>query len=188
MNTNKINLSLSIASFLVIIAAVSRLIPHISNFSSVGAMALFGGALFSRRSWAFLLPFAAMWVSDLVLNNTIYRSFYPDTTGIVWYTSLWIYGAFLLMTVLGMTFLKEINLKNVALTSLIGSILFFLITNFSTWYETAIYSKNIAGLVTCYAAGLPFFPATIVGDLCWCATLFSAYQLLKARLVFATIK
>ncbi|MEY4904145.1 MAG: hypothetical protein RLZZ292_1960, partial [Bacteroidota bacterium] len=120
MNTNKINLSLSVAALLVIIAAVSRLMPHILNFSSVGAMALFGGAYFSRRSWAFFLPFAAMWASDLFLNNTIYRSFYPDTVGTVWYTSPWIYGAFALMTVLGMTFLKEINVKNVVLTSLTG--------------------------------------------------------------------
>ncbi len=183
MNTNKINLSLSVAALLVLLAAVSRLMPHILNFSSVGAMALFGGAYFSRRSWAFFLPFAAMWASDLCLNNTIYRNFYPNITGTVWYTSLWIYGAFALMTVLGMTFLKNVTLQNVVFTSLAGSVLFFLITNFSTWYETALYSKNLTGLITCYAAGLPFFPATLLGDLCWCATLFGAYELFKTKLV-----
>jgi hypothetical protein len=178
-NNHKINLSLSLAAILVVLAAASRLLPHILNFSSVGAMALFGGACFSRRSWAFCLPFVALWASDLLLNNTIYRSFYPDTVGTVWFTSPWTYLAFAAMTVFSMTFLKKISLPTVALSSVAGSTLFFLISNFSTWIETTLYSKNIEGLMTCYAAGLPFFPATIVGDLCWCTALFGTYSLLK---------
>ncbi|MEK6768780.1 MAG: DUF6580 family putative transport protein [Gemmatimonadota bacterium] len=53
---------------MILAAAASRLIPHPPNFAPIGAMALFGGACFAQKRWAFVMPLAAMFLSDLVLG------------------------------------------------------------------------------------------------------------------------
>ena len=72
--SNKINLRTGVLILFVLIAAFSRLIPHPPNFTPIGGMALFGAAYFSKRYLGFLVPLAAMWLSDLVYNNLICRS------------------------------------------------------------------------------------------------------------------
>ena len=61
MSLQKINLRNSLLVLMIIIAGASRLInfTHLnswSNFTPVGAMALFGGAYFSDKWKAFLVP------------------------------------------------------------------------------------------------------------------------------------
>ena len=43
---------------LIVAAALTRVLPHPPNFSPVEAMALFGGAYFASRRWAFIVPLA----------------------------------------------------------------------------------------------------------------------------------
>src|SRR6266446_6482968 len=65
---------------MILAAALSRLIPHPPNIASVTAVALFGGAYFSDQRLAFLVPLAALFLSDLVLGfyrhmEVVYSSF-----------------------------------------------------------------------------------------------------------------
>src|SRR6266536_6661526 len=60
---------------LVFGAALLRLLPHPPNFTPVAAIALFGGAHFARKFWAFAVPLAAMFVSDAVLEVATGRGF-----------------------------------------------------------------------------------------------------------------
>src|SRR6476620_12467144 len=53
---------------LIVVAALTRLLPHPPNFSPVEAIALFGGAYFASRRWAAMVPLLAMLVSDVVLG------------------------------------------------------------------------------------------------------------------------
>ena len=53
---------------LIAAAAATRLIPHPPNLTSVTALALFGGAYFSNRWQAFLVPLIALVVSDVMLG------------------------------------------------------------------------------------------------------------------------
>ena len=55
-------------SGLIVLAALSRLLPHPPNFSPVEAIALFGGAYFASRQWALVVPLLAMLLSDLALG------------------------------------------------------------------------------------------------------------------------
>ena len=55
------------AVLLVLLGALSRLIPHPPNFVALGALALYSGARLPRR-WAFVVPLGAMALSDLVLD------------------------------------------------------------------------------------------------------------------------
>lgn len=167
---------------MILMAALSRLLPHPDNVTPVGAMALFGGAYFSRKYLAFLLPLVAMWFSDLLLNNLYYARLYPEYyDGFVWFGNWWVYGAFIVMVGLGIALLKKVSVTRVIGASLLGSILFFLITNFGAWAVDPMYPKTVGGLTAAYAAGIPFFRNTLLGDLVYCGVLFGGFEWAKAN-------
>ncbi len=175
--SEKINLRFGILVLLIVAAALSRLLPHPFNFTPIGAMALFGAAYFSNRVWAVALPFAAMWLSDLWLNNVTYNY----TEGFQWMGSAWVYGSFFLISGLGFLLLRHVKVGTVLGTSLLASVLFFLITNFAVWYGSTTYPQNIGGLLLCYEAGIPFFGNTLAGDLFYCAVLFGGFEWAQRR-------
>ena len=168
---------------IILLAAVVRLLPHPHNFTPLGAMALFGGAYFSRRSLAFLAPLAALWISDLILNNLILKpqfpQYYPE--GYIWFTSTSIYFAFLMIVALGWFALKKTTVPRVFGASLAASTLFFLVTNFAVWQGSSVYPQNLSGLITCYIAGIPFFWNTLLGDLVYSTIMFGAFALIFRR-------
>jgi hypothetical protein len=171
--------SIFIISGFILVAALSRLLPHPPNFTPIGASALFGAAYFTKKYWAFIIPFIALWASDLILNNIIYAEYYDS---FVWFSGdfFWVISAFALITLFGMFFLKKVKLTNLLASSLVASALFFLITNFGTLMSGVIYPKTGAGLMMAYAAGLPFFWNTLAGDLFYVAVLFGIYEFIKS--------
>lgn len=183
MKNNKIQLQTGIISLMVLMAALSRLLPHPYNFTPIGAMGLFGAAYFTRKYLAFIIPFAALLVSDFLLNNLIYARMYPEfyNEGIVWFGNLWVYGAFALIITLGLVVLRKVKIGNLLIASLSASIIFFLITNFGSMMIDPVYPKNGAGLMAAYTAGIPFFWNTLLGDLFFTGVLFGAYELVKQR-------
>jgi hypothetical protein len=77
---NSINLRFGVIVGMITVAALSRflfLTPSLANFSPVGAMALFGGAYFANKRWSYAIPMLALWLSNLVLNNVVYKEYYP---------------------------------------------------------------------------------------------------------------
>jgi len=175
---SQIPLRYGVLTAMVLLAAFSRLIPHASNFTAIGAMALFGGAYFTRKSWALLVPLLALWLSDIVLNNVVYRPYYPTFTLEV---NPWTYGTFAAIVLLGAVLLRRVKPLNVLLTSLLASTLFFVVTNFGVWIGSSIYPQTTAGLLTCYTAALPFFGNTLAGDLFWSTVLFAGFELVQRR-------
>jgi len=73
--------------------------------------------------------------------------------------------------------------------SVSASALFFLTSNFGAWLVPEMnYPRNLAGLISCYIAGIPFIHQTILADLAGTAVLFGfgailerAYRLLPAH-------
>ncbi|MBK9335706.1 MAG: hypothetical protein IPM98_03605 [Lewinellaceae bacterium] len=176
-----------IALVLVLLAALTRLLPHPHNFTPIAAIGLFGAAVFERRMLMFFVPFAALFLSDLFINNVIYAAY---QTGFAWYTSLWIYAAFAAVIVVGRLLLQnQISTKKVVGASLSASVIFFLVTNFSVWVESGMYPKTLSGLTACFAAGVPFFGNTILGDLFFSAVLFGGYAwAMQNKLVNAALR
>lgn len=170
-------LRLSIA--LVFAAALTRLLPHPDNFTPIGAMALFGAAYFSRNTLTLTIPFISLFLSDLILNNVIYSQYY---TGFTLITSWWIYGGFALVMLAGWLLLRNnVSPGRVIVASLTASLLFFLVTNFSVWQSGMMYPRTGAGLMACYAAGLPFLKNTVMGDLFFSGVLFGTYEWIGRR-------
>lgn len=175
MERKKITLRASIIILLILFASFSRLIPHPPNFAPIGAMALFGAAYFSQRHWALLIPIVSMWLSDLMINNLVYSEYFNR---FVWFYDgfYWTYGAFIIIGLIGSVILKHIKIKNLILASLMASLVFFIISNFGVWASTTMYPKTFNGLISCYAAGIPFLKNTLLGDFIYSAVLFSTFE------------
>jgi hypothetical protein len=173
MSAQKINLRFSLLLLLILLAAFSRMISHMPNFSPLGAIGLFGAAHFRKKWQAFLIPLAATWLSDLFINNVIYAQYYPKFT---WFYPgfYWQYGTYLMITIAGIFILRKVSVKTVLTGTLVSSATFFIVTNFSCWPGSS-YPQNFGGLLECYAAGIPFLKGTLLGDLFYSAVLFGSF-------------
>jgi hypothetical protein len=180
MKTNNLNLRFGVICAMILAAALSRLIPHPASFAPIGGMALFGAAYFSRRVWAFIIPVASMWLSDLVLTNALYGT---ASGRFEWFYagSLFTYAALALIVVLGMFSLRKVSVGRLIGSALGASAIFFLVSNFGAWLSMPIYAKDFGGLMSCYAAGLPFLRGTVLGDLVYTGVLFGAFEYFVKR-------
>lgn len=170
----------AVLASMILLAAFSRCIPHMPNFSPLGAMSLFGAAYFTKKWQAFLVPIAATFLSNLYINNVIYAANYPH---FIWISKqfYWVYGSYILITIAGFLILKKITVSGVLFASLASTAIFFLITNFACWPGNSLYSQDISGLFQSYAAGLPFLKGTLLGDLFYSTVMFGSYALLEKR-------
>ncbi len=150
----------------VLAAALMRWLPHPPNVAPIGAMALFGGALFARKSVAIAMVFAAMLLGDLLLGFRPVPIVYLAFAGVV-----------------GVGFLLRTNRGpwRIAGASVAGSVLFFVVTNFAVWAGGALFPKTFAGLVACFVAAIPFFHNTLLGDAFFAAVLFGGFALAEQR-------
>jgi hypothetical protein len=143
---------------MILFAAILRIVPHPWNLAPVGAMALFSGAVVRNRVMAFVFPLLAMLAGDLFVGFHILMPV--------------VYVSFVISTALGFWVRERRSAARVGGVVLLGAIQFFLITNFGVWAFSNFYPKTFAGLMACYAAGVPFFWNTLAGDVCYSALLF----------------
>jgi hypothetical protein len=180
MNT-KINLRFSILTGLILLAAFSRMIPHPVNFSPLSAIVLFGAAHFTKKWQVFLIPIAATWLSDLFINNVMYSKYYPTFT---WFYEgfYWQYASYLLIGIFALPLFKKFNKKRILLGALGSTTIFFLISNLGCYVGNTFYPQNVGGLISCYAAGIPFIQGTFFGDLFYSILLFGCFAYAQYKL------
>src|SRR4051812_41912321 len=175
---NHRNESRSLAIGLTALSALGRLVPHAPNVTPVGGSCLFAGSRIP--GWlAYLLPVAVMAATDPFVGGY--------TKG-----SIAIYACFLINVWLGRTMLKTATPVRIGATAFLGSLQFFLITNFITWALPAarghagMYSADLAGLLQAYTMALPFWGRTLAGDLAFTAGIFAIHAVLSRRFVAQT--
>jgi hypothetical protein len=178
---NKINVTWGLAIVLILAAVSSRFLPHPHNFTAIGAMALFGGAHFSQKKWAMIIPFAALFLSDLFYNLIVYKTY-----GFGWW-SVATYLSFGLVYLLGRMMLQNVNAKNVILASVSASVLFFFVTNTISWQYDALYTKDFTGLMLSYIAGLPFFYNELAANLLYGGLMFGIFAY-RNEIIGRTVK
>jgi hypothetical protein len=143
------------------------LIPHPPNFTPITAMALFGGAVFSRRWMGVALPLLALVLSDLVLGFHV--------------TALAVYLSFVVVAIIGFGLRENRSALRVGGAALLGSTAFFAITNFAVWALSGIYPHTTEGFIAAYVMALPFFENAIIGDLLFTGALFGAWAWISNR-------
>ena len=144
----------------MLLAVLFRLLPHLPNFTPITAIALFGGLYFTQKSMAYLVPLSIMVLSDLFLG---FHSI-----------SIVVYAAFLVVSFIG-----NQTKKPSVLTILLGSISFFIITNFGVWLIG--YPKTWTGLIECYTLAIPFFRNSLLGDFFYSGVMILGFNYVQKK-------
>jgi hypothetical protein len=165
---------------MILVAAFSRIIPHMTNFSPLAAISLFGAAHFEKKWQAFLIPIAATWLSDLFISNVLYAQNYTSFT---WFYQgfYWQYASYLLIVLAAIFIFKKVTITSIVSGIVASTVIFFLVSNFGVWMGSRLYPKSFSGLLACYAAAVPYLQGTLLGNLFYSGALFGGFYLVKKK-------
>lgn len=157
---------------IVILAIVSRFVPHMPNVGLITALAMFSAANMDWKK-SVGITLVARFVSDMFLGF------------FAWPLMVAVYVSHLAGILFGLWIKRASNNRwaKIIFSSLSTSVLFFLATNFAYFY--AEYPHNFSGVMLAYANGLPFLRGTMVGDVGYAVALFGVFELamyLKSKL------
>jgi hypothetical protein len=165
-----------LAYLFVLIAVAVRLMAGTGEFATygftpVGAALLFFGSRMPRKQ--FWIPVALLIGSDLYLNLKVYGLAITWDQSIVW---AWYVAA----CFIGGLLRKRVKPRFVLGAALISAISFFVVSNFGVWVAGYVgYPKSLAGLMACYAAGIPFFQKGLASDVLFSVIFFSVPLLIS---------
>ncbi|WP_029285184.1 DUF6580 family putative transport protein [Pedobacter sp. R20-19] len=148
-----------------------------ANFSSIGAVALFGGAYFKDNVKAFAFPLLSLFLSDLVLYTTIYRQ-YVDMLLV---QELYTYLAIALMVLVGKVMLKKLTIVNLLASTIAITLIHWIVSDFGSWYKNPLFTQNLAGYWNCLVKAIPFEIRFLEGTLIYGVVLFGAFEILKSK-------
>jgi hypothetical protein len=156
------------------------------SYTPVGAICLFAGAYFNRKWWAYVLPLAMLFVSDLIINGYIYEGKY----GLIYDGWYYTYAVMAGIILIGSFLLRKVNIKNILVSSVASTLLFWLVLDFIVWAGGGMniitempLSRDFTGLVQCYAQGLPFAKNFFLGTAVYSTFLFGVYEFSKSKII-----
>jgi len=169
---NNLSLVLKKNSFpiiLVLLLTVARLLPHPSNFTPILAVGIFAGFYFKQFFLSSFIVILSMFIGD------IYFGFHN--------TMLFTYISLAVVVSLGLI-IKKFGFTEILFTGLLGSVCFFIITNFGVWIISEMYEKNISGLLQSYIMAIPFFHKTLASTLLYLFVLKFLFEFsVKKKLI-----
>ena len=156
-------------------ASENETLRLLANFSPLAAMALASGAYFPRK-WAFFVPVITQVLSEIGLCLV------SPTYSFSLAYSLVLVVAYAAIVVVGLAVKKRFTPIKLLGASIIGTLLFYVVTNTTSFWQDPAYVKNFSGWVQSLTVGRPEYPPTylflfksMAGDL-----LFSSLILLAA--------
>jgi hypothetical protein len=177
------------AYIVLLLAVVSRFLPHLFhatawNFTAIGGGLLFFGSRMrgsdSGPNWLTAARLASA-VAVLAATDyylTVFAYQYPFHAS--WYAVTWLWYAAICL--LGMGLLQKPSVLRVGAGALASSTSFFLISNFMVWAGGTMYPRSLAGLGACYTAGIPFYRNDVVSTAITAGALFGL-PVLAAKIV-----
>lgn len=157
------------AFVLIVLGVAARFLPHPANFAPIGAIAIFSG-IYLPKKLALVLPLTAMFISDLFIGFD------------GWEITLSVYAGFIIMAAIGLVVKKHKNIGAILSGTILGSVIFYLITNGAVWAFGSLYPPTVAGLMQSYYLAIPFFRNSLLGDLFYTGLLVGAYEVSLAWL------
>jgi len=152
-----------LALALIVLAAALRIAPHPWNFTPIGAMALFSGAILKDRRLAFLFPLLALFAGDVFIG---FHKLMPV-----------VYASFLLSVAIGFWLRDRRTIARISLATILGAVQFFIIVDLGVWALMSTYPHTLQGLLACYVAAIPFLWNMLVSDAFYAVLLFGGYAL-----------
>ena len=166
------------AYLVLLLAILSRILPHVFHTTSVNFTAVGGGLLFfgSRRSrWQAVIAVLAMAATDDYLTVFTYGLPFHARAYLVtwaWYAAVCLLGHRLLAG-------KRSALR-VGTAVLASSTSFFVLSNFMVWAGGGLYPHSAAGLGACYVAAIPFYANDLMSTAITAGALFGLPVLARA--------
>lgn len=181
MQTSRDTFLNRVAGGLIIVAALSRLLPHPPNFAPITAMAVFSGWMFPSYREGLVVVLASMLISDigLALVNAEWSYLLHSMLPVI-------YGTFAVIIALARWLAIRRTFIRGVLSLAAGSAIFFIVTNFFVWLLGSMYPLTFEGLLTCYAMAVPFYHVNglapfeliqnaFIGDVFYGVLLFCLY-------------
>ncbi len=186
MTLQKINTRNTVLVLMILGAVAMRFVTYkvtllsnnaiaLSNFTPVGAVALFGGTYFTDKWKAYLVPLCTLFVSDMVLNYL-----YSSRLIIDYSATIWVYLSFAIIVFIG-TCIKKVNLLSVGAASVFSVVIFWLLTDFPWLYGGALYPHTLLGYEQSLIAAIPFQRNMLLGDVVFGLLLFGGFELAKSK-------
>jgi hypothetical protein len=185
MTVQKNNIKPILGMLLIVLVAMIRLgvnastqFHALSSFSPVGAMAILGGACFSSKRWSYTFPLLTLFVSDIILSLTIYRSAYSGILYSGWY---WVYGAFVLMTMASRWLMQKITAGSIILASLLITGIHWIVTDLGVWTGSHTYPQTAAGFWSCLLAAIPFEKNFLAATILYSGLCLAGFEWLRRQ-------
>ena len=145
------------AYFLTLLGVLGHAVPHVwLPFTAVGGSLLYFGA--RRPLWQGIVPVGVLALSDYYLTAHVYNfPFAAKDYALTWawYAAIIVLGAILLS--------RKTSIPRIVTATALAPTSFFLASNYAVWFaQQGMYAHNAAGLMACYAAGLPFYRNDLV--------------------------
>lgn len=151
------------ALVLVVLAIFSRLIPHPWNGTALIAAVAFAGSRLPSRL-AMIVAFSSLVISDLILG---------------WHSTV-LFSYLAMALIIGFVKLaKAQSSKGMIFSSIVASMIFFLVSNFGVWLIDGMYAFNLSGLMNSYIMGIPFLKNQLISDVVFMGILLSLEQVFK---------
>lgn len=186
----QINIRFVVLICITLLVAFWRVFSHqegysaLSNFTPIGALALFGGAYFNQKWKAFIFPISALFFSDIIMMKLYYAE---HSNGLLYSSWYWTYGAFLLMVVIGQL-MKKVTIKTFLFSVIGAALTHWIVVDFGVWLMGCtdlttgkLYTNDFAGLMKCYAMAIPYMKNMLLGNLIFGAILFGGFELAKSK-------
>ena len=179
MSLQKINTRTIVLIFIIIAVAIMRLLTYkyqvMSNFTPVGAVAIFGGVYFTDKWKAY-----AVVLLTLILSNVVIDYFRTGQWVLLSRDSFWMCLCFGIIVFVG-TLIKKMNVVNVLLILLAPVLIHWLIMDLPWVYSVGFYPKTLGGYFESLNAAIPFEKNMLLGDLVFGLILFGGFELAQNK-------
>jgi len=155
----------------LVIFSLIRFLPLPINVTPISAIALFAGTYILDKKKATYFVMALVLFGDVILGLLKFEEFGLYKLGL--------YLTLILVVRLGILLRGREQRQTIMVASLVGSILFFFLANFTAWLFSNQGEINWQGLGEFYVEAIPYVKGTMMGDLLFNTILFGGYSLTK---------
>ena len=155
-------LKVSFGIFLAL--AVSRFVPHPPNFTSLIALSFYVPAILGIKYLPALI--FSFFITDMFIG-------FHNLMFFTW-------GSVIIIAYISNYFIKNLSTRIIGV--LLSAVIYFIITNFGSWFLKDIYLINLDGIILAYTLALPFFYQSLISTILF--SVFFEILINKTKVVF----